>query len=133
MSAAAPLNLGELPSCSICLEALVRPVTAPCGHSFCLQHVKDWIVEQRKRGVAEPVCTFRCLLPLPNLEDLCVNRALEAHAVALVAAHRAAAASPIALGQALNALLDIFVGWVDASWARLKRLGALLVVFLCSV
>ena len=112
-------------NCAICLDALVRPVMAPCGHSFCMLHAQEWITEQRKRGVGEPACPFRCLLPLPKLEDLRVNRALE-DAVALVAAHRAAATNPLALGLALLLLL---AGWVRSAWESLVTAGGSLLTW----
>ena len=111
----------------------MRPVTAPCGHSFCMQHLQEWITEQRKRGIAEPVCTFRCLLLLPRLEDLCVNHAL-ADAVALVAAHRTVAASPPAMSrQAFSALFLILVGWVATAWGRVRQSGAVTMTVLYTV
>ncbi|XP_075327036.1 E3 ubiquitin/ISG15 ligase TRIM25-like [Odontesthes bonariensis] len=41
----------DLFDCSICLETLVEPVTAACGHSFCMKCINDyWDVRSNRRA-----------------------------------------------------------------------------------
>ncbi|KAJ4890635.1 E3 ubiquitin-protein ligase ORTHRUS 2 [Raphanus sativus] len=49
--------LGENLKCSFCIQLLERPVTAPCGHSFCLKCFMKWI-GQRKRNCIKCRATF---------------------------------------------------------------------------
>eukprot|EP00118_Oscarella_pearsei_P001454 m.7485 g.7485 ORF g.7485 m.7485 type:complete len:166 (+) comp18785_c0_seq1:55-552(+) len=32
--------------CSICLTAMVQPVVAPCGHSFCRKCIESWLTKE---------------------------------------------------------------------------------------
>ena len=41
--------------CSICVDTCVEPSTTPCGHNFCLDHLRAWVAAQAPRAAC-PVC-----------------------------------------------------------------------------
>eukprot|EP00118_Oscarella_pearsei_P013283 m.104698 g.104698 ORF g.104698 m.104698 type:complete len:133 (+) comp37212_c0_seq17:1331-1729(+) len=51
-------EVDEYLCCSICLVAMIQPVVAPCGHSFCRKCIESWL---SKRHVARscPQCRTR--------------------------------------------------------------------------
>ncbi|KAH1219634.1 hypothetical protein AAZX31_12G001200 [Glycine max] len=58
-------------NCSICIQLPERPVTSPCGHSFCLKCFEKW-VRQGKRNCAK----CRQIIPAKMTSQPRINSAL---------------------------------------------------------
>ena len=41
--------------CAICMDTCVEPTSTPCGHNFCLDHLRDWVRAQSPHASC-PVC-----------------------------------------------------------------------------
>jgi len=59
--------------CFICKDTCVEPASAPCGHSFCLDHLRAWVAAQAPHAGC-PVCRA----PIQQrAEDVCVDAAVK--------------------------------------------------------
>lgn len=65
--------LGRGVNCSFCMQLPERPVTAPCGHNFCLKCFQKWI-GQGKRTCAK----CRCIIPSKMANQPRINSVLVA-------------------------------------------------------
>ena len=53
--------------CAICMDICVDPTSAPCGHNFCIDHLRSWI--SPRPSAACPTCRA----PLPKADSLRIN------------------------------------------------------------
>ncbi|KAJ0012116.1 hypothetical protein NQD34_013091 [Periophthalmus magnuspinnatus] len=64
-------------ACPICLDFLDRPVTVPCGHSYCMQCVlRHWNTEGDREGAQEGPCCPQCRQRFDPRPRLALNTVL---------------------------------------------------------
>ncbi|XP_055510105.1 tripartite motif-containing protein 65-like isoform X3 [Leucoraja erinacea] len=66
------LELEEKLSCPICMELFTEPATMPCGHSFCLRCLQDYLGRQRLPDCPSCRTAFQ-----PQLQPLAKNLVLD--------------------------------------------------------
>lgn len=69
--------------CSICSDTCVDPASTPCGHNFCLVHLRKWI-RTKAPNASCPDCRARIQ---QREADVCINTAIKGVVVAAQRVH----------------------------------------------